>query len=423
MKVSKEELINYISTIILVVVLTLIPLINIPTIPHDFPRMIILLPCGFALLILIPFKIKKNKIDKTDLCIITFAILAILSTIFSSRINVSLLGERQRYEGIFIILTYILIYFHAKYSFIKFKKLENVLIVEYIAICILAIIQYYTPESWNIPLISEKAMGTFGNTNFFGSFISLVLPGFMFLFITKGNRKYIFGSSILFSAMIMCGARSSWVAFVSCIIGICIYLIVKKDKVRLKRFIILVIAFAMCFAIIKVTTLENKWIDNRINLAINEIQEIATEGVKVSMGSGRVRIWEMTLDVVIKKPLLGCGVDNLLAGIVECAHEKLEQYIIRYFNYVDKAHNEYLHIAATMGIPALIAYIGFVGSIMNKNFKKCFKDDKNMLYILIIGSYLVQAFFNISIISVAPIFWFALGMAAREAKENKEKTL
>lgn len=418
MEESKEKLIDKISTIVLVVVLILVPLITIPTIPCDLPRMIILLSCGLALLILIPFKMRKIKIDRTDICIIVFAIWALLSAILSSRREISLLGTKTRFEGILMIMIYILIYFHSKYSFIKFKKLENVLIVEYIAICFLGIIQFYLPDSLNIPLISGMPMGTFGNTNFMGSFISLVLPVFMFNYVTTGKTKFIFGSAIAFSAMIMCVARSSWVAFAACIVGLIIYLIVKKDKFRVKKFTILILTFALCFTFIEISSLDNKWVNNKFDVAVNEIQSIVNDGINSKMGSGRIKIWKMTIEVIAKKPILGCGIDNLYFGMAECVPEMLIESIMKSKAIVDKAHNEYLQIAATMGIPALIAYIGFVGSIMTQNFKKCFKEDKNMLYVLVIGSYITQAFFNISVIGIAPVFWFVLGMAAREVKKQ-----
>ena len=419
MKETKGDIINKAITIVLVIALTLVPLVTIRGLPTELPRTIILLACGMGLLILLPFKIKQIKPDKTDICIIIFAILAILSAAFSTKKIISLWGTKDRFEGIFVILTYVLIYFHAKYSFIKFKKFENILTIAYIAICVLAIMQYYVPASLKIPYLNGHVNGTFGNTNFMGSFISLLLPAFMFKYITEHKVKYLIFSAMSFSVMIMCGARSSWVAFAMCLIGIGIYLIIKKDKTKAKKFGILILTFVICLIIIKITTFKNPWIASRFNLISNELNSFINDGISESMGAGRIRIWNMTIDVIKAKPLLGCGVDNLYFGLVECSTEKILDYISTHKNYVDKAHNELLHITATMGIPALIAYLGFVGSIFTNNIKKCLKNDTNMFFILIIGSYLVQAMFNISVIGIAPIFWFILGMSYRNVRENK----
>lgn len=76
----------------------------------------------------------------------------------------------------------------------------------------------------------------------------------------------------------------------------------------------------------------------------------------------------------------------------------------------DKAHNEYLQIAVTLGIPALILYVVFLSMIIFPNLKNIFKQKSIFIMLSIIGSYLVQAFFNISTIGIAPMFWFALGI-------------
>lgn len=76
----------------------------------------------------------------------------------------------------------------------------------------------------------------------------------------------------------------------------------------------------------------------------------------------------------------------------------------------DKAHNEYLHIAVTTGVPALMAYLYFVLNIVIKAIKNV---GKNIMIIPLLCSvigYLVQAFFNISVVSVAYVYWIALGM-------------
>ena len=76
----------------------------------------------------------------------------------------------------------------------------------------------------------------------------------------------------------------------------------------------------------------------------------------------------------------------------------------------DKAHNEYLHIAATNGIPALGIYLVFLGLIIMPRISIMFKDKITFIFLLCIFSYLVQAFFNISTIGVAPLFWMILGL-------------
>ena len=145
-----------------------------------------------------------------------------------------------------------------------------------------------------------------------------------------------------------------------------------------------------------------------------DMNSFEKDGLNNNLGSHRIEIWKMTLKVIEKKPLLGCGVDTLNRGLEKYASRENAMYYFDHGCIIDKAHNEYLQIAATMGIPALITYLLFISSIVICNFKKSFKYEENLILLIVILSYLIQAFFNISVIGVAPIFWFVLGIAARK---------
>lgn len=128
-------------------------------------------------------------------------------------------------------------------------------------------------------------------------------------------------------------------------------------------------------------------------------------------GSNRIEIWRITLKLIGKQPLLGCGTDNLRRGIIMNCPVDLYQYIRHSGAVIDKAHNEYLQIAATLGIPALLIYLIFLGSILRDKIKFLFQNKVAFTFCLVIFSYLVQAFFNISTIGIAPLFWMILGLA------------
>jgi putative inorganic carbon (HCO3(-)) transporter len=80
---------------------------------------------------------------------------------------------------------------------------------------------------------------------------------------------------------------------------------------------------------------------------------------------------------------------------------------------IDKAHNEYLNIAVSAGIPSLIAYLTLVFVVLKNSVSK----EKNLLLAVIIA-YLVQAFFNISVVSVAFLFWILLGRLVPYASKS-----
>lgn len=415
---------NKFVTIILSIILFVVPVVIVPNIlaTYNLIKIISLLICGLILLICTTTKIGKLHFDKLDILVFIFGCLAILSTIFSKDIYMSLLGSYERFEGLFTIITYILIYYNSKYYFKNYKNFINIVSIIYISICIFAIIQFYiTPNFYLVPVFQRGAAGTFGNTNFMGSFVSIILPAFILGAIFKNRKLYYIGCAFGFSAMLLCLARSSWVAFVISMISIIIYLILKKNKKYFKRFFTIIILFILCFTALALLDKNDRFI-NKINIAQQELSTAIQSGLDDKMGSGRIAIWKLTGKLILKVPIFGCGVDALEVGLAKILPEENSEFISRAGVYIDKAHNEYLQIAATMGIPALIVYLIFIGMIVFPGIKNMEKSKVITLYTVVIISYLIQAFFNISTIGIAPIFWFILGLASRNIKYKTVKS-
>jgi O-antigen ligase len=84
---------------------------------------------------------------------------------------------------------------------------------------------------------------------------------------------------------------------------------------------------------------------------------------------------------------------------------------------IDKAHNEYLHIAVVTGIPSLLTYLSILVIIFWRNITQVKRDKTKLIVAFAVFAYLAQAFSNISVIAVAPLFWILLGYFSRKTKE------
>lgn len=420
----KTKDINNVIIGILSIMLFLAPLLVFPRAlvdDYNIPKVIVLYTCGIILLAMLFVKRKEIKYDKKDILIVIFLLLAEMSLIFSINKAKSLFGESGRHEGFLMLMTYILGYYFSKYYFREYKHFYKILFGIAIGISVLSILQFYdiVPFQKVLGLQYRKywTSGTFGNPNFLGSYITIFLPIFMCLFVIQGKKRYFLMSSILFWAMLCSLTRSAWVAFwVYSIIGI-IYIIYKREKCIIKNAIILFISFILIFAIGNI--LSNGRIIGRNKVMFGELKRAVEEGItsggiKDDMGSGRIEIWKVTLNEVKMHPLIGTGIDTLKDAIKNDQNEYFIDRIIKTNTYIDKAHNEYLQIAATMGIPALIIYLVFILFIIKENMKNMFKDKITFILSLSIIGYLVQAFFNISTIGVAPVFWMLLGLIQNE---------
>ena len=123
------------------------------------------------------------------------------------------------------------------------------------------------------------------------------------------------------------------------------------------------------------------------------------------LGNSRLMIWKNSLPLVKEYWLIGCGLDNFKNAYPNWGSVK-----------VDKAHNVYLQISVTNGIPALILFLVLLFIVFLKGIK-----NRNSylfpIYMAFIG-YSIQAFLNISVIDVAPYYFIIIGLILSESGEN-----
>ena len=144
-----------------------------------------------------------------------------------------------------------------------------------------------------------------------------------------------------------------------------------------------------------------------INKNIREVNEILKNGIDDSTGNNRIYVWKESLKFLPKYYLTGIGIDNFYYINESAAICKFDE---KEYECFDKAHNEYIQILMTEGIFAFIIYLGLIYYVF-KNGQGEFK--------LVFLSYLIQAFFNISVITVAPVFYMIMGFLISNKNINK----
>ena len=418
----KKFNIEKIVYIIVLLVMILIPLLKlstyIPTIENfytnifEIKRVYVLWGSIFLLLITYIYMIfsGKEKIGIIDIIVYILIILAFFSTGYAINFIKAFFGEDYRYEGLLTILSYYFLILNVKS--IKSEKYKRNIIKLFICIgifqAIYAILQSYTV----LPFIRRHssrymAMGLCSNPNFFGSYMVMqsLLVGYMYIYRSKKRYLLIY---ILFSFSLYLAESTGPVLSALCALIFSIFIIPKKIK-KIGVLIILMLLSFFC-----ASKSLNFIHVNKFNTAIQEDWEIVEEvsslttKPKEKLGNGRLLLWENSLPLVKKYWLFGCGLDNFKDAYPNSG----------YVTY-DKAHNVYLQISITNGIPALILFL----LLLFIAFIKGIKYRKSLLfpiYMAFIG-YSVQAFLNISVIDVAPYYYIMLGIIFSDNKESNNE--
>lgn len=405
-ELSTEELINFFLWAVIIVVPFMITPSDIDK--YGFGKAFFMWVVS-AILIICVIKNKMFKLRKIDVIGIAYIALVMIATLLASGKKLAFLGSTSWYEGGLMLAIYMLI-FMVSSRYLKITKVSiEIASISGVIMAIYSILQFYNIDLFEGSANGGNAYGLIGNRNYMGTYIIMFLVFFMCIYIYYNKKRYLIYSSIAFASLLATLTRSCWVAFgVISVIGL---LTVIKDKKALKRVVEILTIFIVIFIALNVSS--GGKVLSRAEGLTNEIINKDERS-----GSGRIEIWDMTLDVVKENKLIGVGPENLWGAIIEESWDKAANWLDDKGGKVDRAHNEYLQIAANSGIPSLILYISFIVLILI-NIVRNIKIVPYKIIGLIIIAYLVQAFFNNSVVAVAPLFWILLGLSTNIKEVEK----
>lgn len=370
-----------------------------------------------VLIFLLVRKIKTNKkldLNIMDIFLLFMILFSFISVIFAKKVDVALYGMPGRYEGLYQICYYFSVFMLTTYLDKKHKPFITYILV--FSAALEAVYAYF--QIMNVGNIARTwhdgriwATGFTMNPNFFGSLMVLGLSSAIGLFIDNKKPDYrIFLGSlilILMTGLLISNTMSAVVGLFVVLIYTLIYIVIKKKIIPFIIVLVLLILPTVFIVSINKTTL----IKDTIKTS-KETQEIMKGHIDGEYGTKRMFIWTKTLEIVPKNLLHGVGIDNFYYAFGNAPIAKGRWFF-------DKAHNEYLQVLITEGIFSLISYLAFFAIIVIRAIKENYKHSQIYLILPVLG-YLAQAFFNISVIEVAPLFYIFLGLAVTRNLGGKQ---
>lgn len=420
----RNSKLDNVAKVTVILALSVIPAVFVPlggTTDHFYlPKvaaMIILALSFLAVLAInkIRFKDIVQK-DRINISLFIYFILLAASVYAAENKVFAIIGVPGRWEGLVTITLYMFLFITARLYLVPDEGLFKIILVTAIIVSIYGILQTmnFDPfprdvlrENW-----SKRAFSTMGNPNFLGSYIVLIIPTSIYFYIINKNITGLTAYAILFYCLLSTGTRGAWLGTITSIMAFAAihYMYFRYSKGEFTRYIILLVITILLLALYNFNT-EGAFIDRFLSIK-RDADEFLTNGDRADYsGANRGFIWKRVAELIKKRPLTGYGIENL----GEAFKKYYTQDMIELWNevrYLDKAHNEYLHIAVTSGIPSLLVYLTFISQIILKGLFRL-KNCKTALLILssVIG-YMTAAFFNISVVSVAYVYWIFLGLLA-----------
>jgi len=368
--------------------------------------------------------------SKLNMPLYLFTAILTISLFLGNNIAVSL-GDYLNF------IPYIILFF-ITLNFIKSEKelnsLIKVLFVTSLIVSLYTIIQYYGLDPYYGYL--GKLTSTIGQKNWISNYLAMIFPiGFSY-FLLEDNKKLKLYSfmflSILYTTLLICQSRGIWISIVITLIFAFIIIyryklgsIFKNNK---KWLIVLLIVFLVITVIYST--------ENPLNKSRLTVAERALSTLEVSTDPSintRFLMWKVSFEMLKDKPIFGLGIGTFKYHYLDYQAD----YLIDHPNYIKnavkaaEAHNEYLQIAAEMGLIGLISFLSIIFTfyyIVYQYFEK--EHDKNKLLIIFgilmgVSCYLVHCLFTFPfhVPVLGATFFILIGLAVAYIEASTEEKL
>ncbi len=353
--------------------------------------------------------IPVKEMNFTEICVLLYMLLTVISAIVSEFFPETVIGAHRR-EGALSICIYGLVFIIIKRNTFSGKwvvYLIGIVTALYSAVCILQLLKinvlWLFPEGLNYydagVKYSGEFLGTLGNAGLTAGFLSLAVP-ILLVYVLVGNERerfwlfipMIMGAAVIYASKIAAGAFGVVVGLFAAV-----PFVFFKDKTG-RRICIAIEVILFVFVLTAIF-----FMDFELN-TLKEFHNVLHGNIDDSYGSKRIFIWRNTLPLIPERPLLGGGPDTLADRIGVIFETVKEDGTVKRAS-IDAAHNEYLNIAVSQGIPALIVYLAALCCSVLRYIKSRGVDPVATAFAAGVICYSIQAFFGISIFISAPYFW------------------
>ena len=422
---------------ILIIILCFTPFFMAPW-PSDIigmPRVIFII-CATLLMVYIWIRYendKLNQIKNLNLASklgILYLLLIYISTFFSvDKLN-SIIGISNNRESVVLLTCYVLIFLFSM-TYLNFdKKKINMLLLSGVIMSIISVLQFFKIiyfESYSFPWGNfASPYGTLNNPNYLGAYITLILPISIYMYFSEKKLMYYFSSCLIFMVVLMSRTRGAWLGISVTFVILMMFFI--KDKEHRKKIEVLVISFA--FIAFALNLLMSGILVSRAVSIVFDFKEVTapegtagTPGLDDAAGSYRMFIWKRVIETLPKHPLFGVGVGNLRYIFETYYTKEFLEIQNQGISTFQRAHNEFIHIAGTTGLPSLITYVLMLLSVVKTSFMKIQSSPISLALTASVIGYIIQSFFSNNVVYHSYMFWIILGAAIHKGTSVEKQDL
>ena len=374
---------------------------------------------------------------------LAFLAAAVLATAFSVEPLVSFFPSRFRGEGSIVYISYVAVALAAaRLANREARRVVVAMLAGGVLVALIALPQYYGIDSLQalgfrtVPpailtgpnpvelsleadWIGARAYGTLSNPIFLGAYAIVLLPLAAALAMqAKGRAAWTYGAAalMLYAALVVSQTRSAWISAAAAAL-VLIWLVPRSLEARWRGTLL-----AAGFVVVTVMLILTRPDASPLRRA-----SAAFGGNDYSMRQ-KLYVWKHTLPLIAQRPIFGWGFSTLIGQFKDMGSpEYLSVFGTGDIVLVDSPHNEVLHVAYSVGLVGLAAYLwmwaaaarGLVrwpraGGTSHQTATASLALRAGLAASLV--GYAVWLQFGWNVIGPANVFWVILGLAAAYAR-------
>lgn len=361
-----------------------------------------------------------------------FALVTAAATLRSVNPAWSLYGTPWRHEGMLTLLTYALICATTGAAAIVSPVIWLVAVLSGATIvAVYGIVQYLGHEWLVLDALRVgwwQAFSTTGNPNWLGAYMALVVPLAMAAVLISRTRTALILSTLSLALLYLAGlftySRAAWAGLA---IGIAACTVVwRLGKFPARRFAgiaLLVLTLTATFLLPGGPFAPRAGGPTPAQRAGTVLTIVDGEGGTLE---SRLYLWRTTYPLLMRRALLGYGPETFPLVYPQEWDEERQRVFGSDPVVIDKAHNETLDMAMSIGLAGVVAFWWLLGTAMLRAWRAAATSGpQRMLGAACLAgvlAYWIDLQFHFSIISVAPIFWSMLGFAVTLPTERPRET-
>ncbi len=276
-----------------------------------------------------------------------------------------------------------------------------------------AFLQYVGLDPFRLIVLSS----TLGNPNFFGEYVSSIIPICLALALAservRSRQFYGLSALVLFAGLLLSRARAATLALVASLVVFGLLLRRRRMGHEMADFrrllplagIALVIAGFFGF----------RFFSSFVGMGgIKGVLEryFASGSIQTSIIHRLVFYWD-SLKMALDNHVLGVGIGNF-----EFAYPKyrsMPETVDPHDLVLDHAHNDYLELWAEVGVVGLVAFLWLLVGFFRKVFRSKEPSILSFGYAASVGSIAMNSLFSFGFYNPVPlaIFWLSMGFALR----------